>query len=154
MKTRVIGLGNALRRDDGVGIHVARALAAGPQHESTDVDVVEAGTCGFALVELMHDWDRVVLVDAADFPGVEPGTLIWLDPEAYSASGPLWSVHGFDLATALRFGARIGCRMPREVHVLAVQVADASTFDEALTPTLAATVPRAVEAILDILTKA
>jgi hydrogenase maturation protease len=85
---------------------------------------------------------------------VDPGTLVWLDPEAYSASGPLWSVHGFDLPTALRFGARIGCRMPREVHVLAVQVADASTFDDALTPTLAATVPRAVDAILDLLAKA
>jgi len=147
MRTRVIGLGNTLRRDDGVGIHVARALAAG----TAGLDVVEAGTCGFALVELMHGWDRVVLVDAADLPGVAPGSLTWLDPEAYGASGPLWSVHGFDLPTALRFGTRIGCRMPREVHVLAVQVADASTFDEALTPVVAATVPRAVDAILDLL---
>ena len=72
MHTRVIGIGNPLRGDDGIGPAVAEML----KHERlpNTVEVIDGGEAGLGLVGLMEDAARVVLVDAAKM-GIEPGAL-------------------------------------------------------------------------------
>ena len=69
--TLVIGLGNLLRGDDGVGVRLAQMLAK--QTLPNDVEVVDGGTQGLGLVPLLEGRQRVILVDAADI-GQTPGT--------------------------------------------------------------------------------
>ena len=150
MHTRVLGLGNTILRDDGVGVVVAREVAAwlAQRKRPRSVEVVEAEMAGFALLELLAGCERVIIVDAVDLPGVAAGELIEIDPEGLRTSPRLRSVHEMDLPTALALGRQLGHPMPSDVQVLGIQAADMRTFGEELTPAVAAAVPAAVAAVI------
>ena len=65
-RTLVIGVGNTLRGDDGVGVHVARELARRPLPEG--VEALDGGTQGLDLIFRLEEADRVILIDAAKSP--------------------------------------------------------------------------------------
>jgi hydrogenase maturation protease len=62
-QTLVLGLGNVLMADEGVGVHVVRALEA--IGLPADVECLDGGTGGFILLEPMQDADHIVMIDAA-----------------------------------------------------------------------------------------
>lgn len=70
-KITLIGLGNLLMRDEGVGVQAVRALEA--RYEiPPGLEIVDGGTCGLDLLPFIEDRDRVLFVDAVNF-GKEPG---------------------------------------------------------------------------------
>jgi hydrogenase maturation protease len=153
MRTRLIGLGNTILTDDGVGIYVARAVRQrlSERPDAPEVDVVEAETAGFALLELLQGWERVIVVDALQLDGLQPGEIVRIDPGDLRTSLRLRSIHEIDLPTALALGRELGHPMPDEVLIVAVQAADLRTFGEELTAPVAAALPLAVEEILRLL---
>jgi hydrogenase maturation protease len=79
----VLGIGNILMEDEGLGVHAVRALRA---HElPPSVAVVDGGTLGIELLPIVGDADALVLIDAARFGG-EPGELRAFRGEALSAT--------------------------------------------------------------------
>jgi hydrogenase maturation protease len=135
MKVRIIGLGNSILTDDGVGIYtareVARRLSAAGLRDS--VDIVESEVAGFALMELMAGWDRVILIDSIQFEGLESGTVIRIAPEDLHTSLRLRSVHDIDLPTALELARRMGIAMPSDLMIFGIQAEDWLTLGESLT---------------------
>lgn len=148
-RTLVIGLGNSILTDDGVGIAAARALRARLAHAlGDDLAVVETEVGGFGLIETMAGWERVYLIDAVAFDGVPAGTLLRIDPGDLRTSLRIRSVHEIDLPTALELGRRLGLAMPRSLAIIAVQAQDCLTLGERLTPAVAAGCENAVEMVL------
>jgi hydrogenase maturation protease len=135
MKTRVIGLGNTLLTDDGVGIYVARGVARRLEESgwAGAADVVESEVAGFALLELMNGWERVILVDSIQFGGVNPGVVVRMDPQDLHTSLRIRSVHEIDLPTVLELGRRLGFDMPRHLSIYGIQAEDTLTLGERLT---------------------
>ncbi len=135
MKVRIIGLGNSILTDDGVGIYtareVARRLSAAGLRDR--VDIVESEVAGFALMELMAGWDRIILIDSVQFEGLESGTVIRIAPEDLHTSLRLRSVHDIDLPTALELARRMGIAMPRDLMIFGIQAEDWLTLGESLT---------------------
>lgn len=150
MKTRIIGLGSTILSDDGVGIYTVREVARRLAEAGNGArpDIVESEVAGFAIMELMAGWERVILVDSIQFDGLEAGTVLRMDPEDLRTSLRLRSVHEIDLPTALRLGERLGLAMPREVKIFAIQAEDARTFSESLSPAAALGMQKAVDLIL------
>lgn len=144
----ILGLGNAILCDDGVGIKVARHIAE--NHASTDVVVKEAEVAGFALLDLLEGFDRAVVVDAVRLPDAAPGEIAVFDLDALTPSLHLVSGHQIDLPTALEMGRQLGRSMPASVHVVGVQVEDDRTFDERCTPAVEATISAAADVALRI----
>jgi hydrogenase maturation protease len=138
----VLCLGNALRRDDAVALHVARALAADPPPGAA---VLESGKAGLYLLDDMDGYDRVVVVDAVQTGAHPPGTVHALPLEALHApAGP--SPHAIGLPSALALARAAGAPVPSRVELVLVEVAEMATIEEGLTPAVAAAVPRAVAA--------
>jgi len=150
--TRLIGLGNTILSDDGVGVYLARAVKQRLGAAST-VDVVESEVGGFDLMELMRDWERVLLVDAVQLAGLAPGELVRLELDGPRGSLRLASIHDVDLPTGLELGRRLGYAMPDEVELYGVQGVDLFTVGEELTPALAAALPRLTEELLAALAR-
>ncbi len=150
MKTRIIGLGNTLLTDDGVGVYVARQISRRlSENGLRDVaDVVETEVAGFALMELIAGWERVILVDSIQFDGVAPGTVVRLEPQDLHTSLRIRSVHEIDLPTVLELGHKLGLDIPRHVTVFGIQAEDACTFGEHLTVSCAAGAAAAVDRVL------
>lgn len=102
--TLILGLGNILLRDEGVGVHVIRALemvALG-----ADVELFDGATAGMDLLDVLSDRERVVVVDAID-AHVEPGTILRLRPEQL-LSGRGLSLHEAGLIDALIAARQMG----------------------------------------------
>jgi hydrogenase maturation protease len=117
MKTAVIGIGNPLRGDDGVGVEVIRRLREGGPIEA---DLIDGGTDGLSLVERMRDYERVIIVDAVD-AGKRPGEVFAFAPEEASIliRKDALSTHGLGLAEALALAQAIS--IPTRIRLVAVQ---------------------------------
>ncbi len=120
MKTSLIGLGNILMQDEGVGVHAVKAVqerfAVPPE-----LDIVDGGTAGLDLLPFLEDRDRVLLVDAVDF-GKEPGFIGELENEAIPAlfGKNKASLHHVGLAEVLAT-ARLLDILPREICLIGIQ---------------------------------
>ncbi len=150
MKTLVLGLGNPLVSDDSVGLRVAGALRA-RLADRDDVEVDEDYWGGLRLMERLIGYDRAVVVDAI-VTGAAAGTIHRLTPAAMPTQRSA-SAHDVNLTTALAFGREAGASLPgdEEIHLVAIEAADVINFSEQCTPEVEAAIPRAVEAVVDIL---
>jgi hydrogenase maturation protease len=135
MNTRIIGLGNSILTDDGVGIYAAREisrrLAEAGLHNG--VDILETEVAGFDLMEMMAGWKQVILIDSIQFDGLKPGTVVRIEPDDLRTSIRIRSVHQIDLPTILELGHRMGLEMPAKLIIFGIQAEDPFTFGESLT---------------------
>ena len=142
--TLVIGLGNPLRGDDGIGVRVVQSLAE--QRLPDSVEVVDGGTQGLELVNVMEGWSRVILVDAAHV-GKMPGQFVRFgldEVELLDGEEPL-SVHAAGLRDALLLAKALGV-LPDEVVVFGVQPATLE-WRNGLSPEVEATLPSLIAAV-------
>jgi hydrogenase maturation protease len=144
VKTLVLGLGNTILRDDGVGIYVARSLAECLRGAA---DVREAEVAGLDLIEILKGYDRAFIVDAIQLDGEEPGSVFRMTPGDIRITPRLASFHDIDLVTALELGRRLEFRMPREVVIFGVQAEDALTLGEGCTERVSGVIPALVREI-------
>ncbi len=146
MKIKVIGLGNPLRGDDGLGVAAIQRLAE-KGHLPGGVELIDGGLCGLGLLELIDGADAVVLVDAVhtDAPS---GTIIraTADQIQHAESAP-GSVHDFRVGEALRLAAALGTPLPP--ITLIGMVPDNISPGENLSPVVEANLARLVDAIRD-----
>ncbi len=136
----IIGIGNPYRRDDGVGIVVARRLAA-ERLDSTRV--IEQSGEGTALMEAWQGAEHVIVVDAVQ-SGAAPGTIHRLDARARPMPSRFfhYSTHAFSLAEAIEL-ARALDQLPRRLIVYGVEGTDFSA-GEGLSPEVAPAVDEVV----------
>jgi hydrogenase maturation protease len=146
-KTLILGLGNPILSDDGIGIHVVRALKAGPL--PAGVHCAEASVGGFRLLSSISDYERVILVDAILTPEGRAGDIYRLHPSDLKTSRHVGSTHDLSLPGALSLGRRLGMTLPEDpaITIVAVQVEDVLTLGEECTPAVAGAIPRVVEAV-------
>lgn len=149
MKTRVICFGNPVLRDDGVGIHVAKALREVLDEEVGELDVVESAVAGYALLDLMQDWERVILVEAVKLEDHQPGDVIQLDPLDDKLYLRLCSPREGNINLVMEAGKKLGYAMPEEIVLFGVQGEDLCTFGDELTPKVAAAVSQVVDKVLE-----
>ena len=151
VKTVIVGLGNPLLSDDGVGIRVARLLA-GELAGRHDTTVLELGIGGLRLMEALQGYQRAILIDALVGGEAAAGTIQVFAPGPGMTARHLPSSHDLDLETALAMGSLLGMSLPEEISIWGVTAQDVATFGEDLSPAVAAAVPRVAAAICRQLT--
>lgn len=153
MKTLIIGLGNPILTDDGVGVKVAYEIEkALPPYTRYTIHVTEASVGGLRLMEMMVGYDKTIIIDAlVSQDGEQPGSvrrLTLADLRAVSPTQHSASAHDTTLITALDSGRAIGLHLPQEVVIYAITVANVLDFSEEMTPSVAAVMPQVVTAVL------
>jgi hydrogenase maturation protease len=144
LKTLVIGVGNLLRCDDGVGIHVVDRL----NEVASYIDTLDVALGSVEILEAMKGRDHVFIVDAIQAGG-EPGTIYRVNLSKGEEPPRVTHSHGVDLLTTLRLGDSLFLgQMPREIVLLAVEAEDVTTLSESCTSKVQAAIEKAVEIIL------
>ncbi len=172
--TLILGLGNPLQGDDGVGCRVveelfvvrdeaqfaesrpARAKTAlrkercVPDYERMpdDVEVMDGGTPGVGLLNFFEGRTRVIIIDAAEM-GVAPGEYRRFTPQEVTLTGSRdrFSLHRSGVADALALARELKMQLP-EIIFFGVQPASVEWNDQ-LSPQVQAALPRVIEAILN-----
>ena len=147
MKTLVLGIGNDILGDDGVGIHVARAVARKISAKETRVE--ETGAAGLSLLELIKGHERLIIADAILTDNTEVGKIHRLTLKDLAKTNNSITPHDAALATTLEIGNSLfPGEMPREVVVYGVQTSNVEQFSGRMTPAVKAAVPEVVRLIL------
>jgi hydrogenase maturation protease len=149
MKTLVLGLGNPILTDDGVGIQVVKEAAI--RCQACDVTFAQASLGGLRLLDALTGYDRVILVDAILTVDGKPGDIYRLGPGDVQASLHSDSTHDMSLPCALALGRKLGIKLPEDdaFTIIAVEAQDVLNFGETPTLAVAAALPAAVEMVLD-----
>ncbi len=146
MKTLILGMGNPILSDDGIGIHVARALEGRVNQQG--VTVTETSTGGLNLLDLLVNFDRAIIIDAIQTVGGKVGQVYRLEPEVFNTTRHASTPHDVNFATALELGNRLGLALPSQIDIFAIEVADTSRFSEECTPKVKEAIPLCVEMIV------
>ena len=152
MKTIILGVGNPILRDDGVGIHVVQELK---QHiNDPNVIIDEALTGGMNLVDLILGYDKAILIDAVKTKNAQTGEVKRISLSDFSSAHSC-NPHDVSLLEALQMAEKLGeDRIPREIIVIGILMNEMPCeFGERLSEKVAAAVPKAVEMILSELKK-
>lgn len=145
-KTLILGVGNLLLKDEGVGIHVVRALEK--ETLPPGVSLLDGGTGGLHLIGWLTGYDRIILVDATldDHP---PGTVRLIRPRFATDYPPLMSAHEIGLRDMIE--AMLLCGDLPDVHLIVVSAADLHEVDMRLSPAVEAAVPEVIRLIRSLL---
>ena len=148
----VLGIGNRLFGDDGVGIHVVQALQSGGL--PADVECIDGGTLSFTLAEVLQCAQQLIVVDATELQA-PPGTVRVFDDarmDEFVRSGPCSSVHEVGLAELLDM-ARLLDRLPPRRALVGIQPGETG-WAESPSPAVASAIPEACRAVQQLLAPA
>jgi len=146
----VLGLGNPLRRDDGIGPRVIQELQQRDLPEG--IEVIDGGTGGLDILRVIEGWENVLVVDAANVDGgrgeIAPGEFVRFTPDEarLGASPEGFSLHHAGLAEALALARALERPLP-SIVVFGVQPSDVG-WGEGLTPEVEQSLPALCEAVL------
>ena len=148
--TLVLGLGNPILGDDGIGWQVVAALRQMDLPPGVETDCLAVG--GLRLMERLVGSDEAILVDAVSTGTAAPGSVmvVPLDDLPPRAAGHVDSSHDASLPAALAAARALGADVPETVLVVGVEIAPTGAFSEELTPAVAASVAHAAARVRDL----
>lgn len=150
-ETLILGVGNSMRRDDGIGPEVIRLLTErrakknGRYGLTADTDLIDGGTDGLGLIEYLKDYKKVIIVDAVDMK-LHPGTVKIFTPKeaVISINKDSLSTHGFGIAELIKLAEELDINP--ELVIVGVQPGDIS-FGENLSKVVESEVKGLIEII-------
>jgi hydrogenase maturation protease len=144
-KIIVLGIGNLLLSDEGVGVHVANELVKLPL--PPEASVIEGGTDGFRLLNVITEADRLIVIDAVRGGG-DPGSIYRFDIDEIDTvpSGFKTSVHQIGILEVIDLSGLIG----KTPHTTVIGVEPKSLeMSMELSPEIREKVPRIIELVLE-----
>ncbi|MBP1661966.1 MAG: Hydrogenase maturation protease [Thermoplasmatales archaeon] len=147
MKTIVLGVGNPILQDDGVGLHVIEALRE--RLTNPKVTLETAMTGGMNLLDLIRGYEKVILIDAVKQLGSHPGEVKRFKltdlPTVHSCNP-----HDVSLSEALQLAEQLKePQLPSSIILIGITVDNTYEFGEHLSSTVASAVPKAVNLVLE-----
>jgi hydrogenase maturation protease len=152
MKTIIIGLGNPILGDDGVGWKVAEEIKQRlPADSCVDLECLSVG--GISLMERLIGYDRAIIVDSFIADAEDVGSILIhkLDELPNYSAFHITSVHDTSLQNAIQLGKEMGAYLPEEVIVIGIAIQRIHDFGENISPQVAETVPQAAHITLNFI---
>ena len=146
-KTIVLGVGNPILSDDGVGIHVVEELKK-KNFDIPGVTVDSAFTGGMNLLDMIVDHDRAIIVDAVKMKGKKSGE-VGVYPLGEMSAFHTCNPHDVSLPQAVEMAKRLGDkRIPEDIKIVGINLGELpNEFSECLSPEIASSIPKAVKTV-------
>lgn len=147
METLILGVGNLLLQDEGVGIHVIQALENEtlPPH----VHLMDGGTGGFHLISWLEKYDRIIMIDATLDTNI-PGTIRIIRPQYASDFPQLMSAHEIGIKDMIEVMQLSSGKLP-DIQLIVISVVDISSVGMELSPPVEAAIPEVIQRIKTII---
>jgi hydrogenase maturation protease len=151
VKTLVIGLGNPILGDDGIGWKIASELQQINIPPDVTIDCLAIG--GFSLMEALIGYDRAIIIDAIVTHQTPIGSVnsYTLEELPNRFCGHMCSAHDTSLQEALEIGRSLDAHLPSNISVVTVEAERVYDFSTDLTPPMLAAIPQAIGIILHLL---
>jgi len=144
----ILGIGNYLMGDEGVGVHTARRLQA--MNLLPDIEVVDGGTGGFYLLQYFEDHDAVILIDAT-LDDNEPGTIRLIEPKFAKDFPRAMSTHDIGLRDMVN-ALQLMDKMPH-IYLFVVSIESIQQQGIELTPSIERAMPVLLQKVTELAQK-
>ncbi len=156
MKTLVLGLGNELYGDDGVGIAVIQKLKSDPKLKEEfsrymkNVDIEECSLTGLKLLDVVIGYDRLIIIDTIKKSDPITGKVYTLKhSDLRYIPGP--SPHYVSIPQAVDIGRKLGLKVPSKIDIIAVEAKNLYNMGEGLTPEMTKAIPEIIQKLKELL---
>lgn len=146
-KLVVIGLGNPILSDDGIGPRVVNDLQRLLASPRIDYRTCSAG--GLEMLDLLQGYGSAVIIDGIRTRKGVPGTVHQFDLHELPGTRHIANLHAVGLPTAIAMAEHLGLPLPRPIRVVAIEIVEDLVASERFTPALAARYPSIVAEIGD-----
>jgi len=130
MKILLLGIGNVLFGDEGIGVHFVNYIGRKYRFDTPhQIDIVDGGTLAQRLIPIIVEYDRLIIVDTINAPGVEAGELYFFDFDAIPGDVD-WqgSAHEVEMLQTLRMMDLVGDRPPTMIMGVVPTVIELTEF--------------------------
>ena len=145
-QTLVLGIGNLLMGDEGVGVHSVAKLNSA--RVPPNVRILDGGTGGFHLLSLFEEHDPIIIIDAT-MDGKEPGTVTLTEPRFATDFPKTLTAHDIGLRDLIE-SAALTRELPK-LYLVAVSIREIRSMVTDLTPEVERALPKVVETVQAIL---
>ncbi|MFQ6069426.1 MAG: hydrogenase maturation protease [Candidatus Aminicenantales bacterium] len=155
MRTLVLGLGNELYGDDGIGIHVIRKLREGLKQQkpccwTENIELEECSLSGLSLLDVIVGYERLIIIDTIKRENPETGKIHFLEEnDLRHVPGP--SPHYVSIPQAIKIGRECGLKVPSEIRIVAVEAKNIYNLGEGLSEEMENALPEIAARVIDML---
>jgi hydrogenase maturation protease len=132
MRTLILGMGNPILTDDGIGLVMAESLRS----KLAGADVAANAMIGLELLDQVTGYDRIFIIDAMTSTGGSVGDMKIISEEGCFGSLHLFSSHGLNIFDLMKLGRECGLHIPELSAVYGIEIGDETAFGSDLTPAL------------------
>ncbi|MGB9497342.1 MAG: hypothetical protein C4B57_08045 [Deltaproteobacteria bacterium] len=154
-RTLLLGIGNTIRGDDGVGIFTARALKK--EIHYTNIHIMGTQEICINLLDIIADYEKVIIIDSIRTGHKEPGyiyrfaslesNLMGFAKDRFGTFIEPYSSHQIGLATIINMANNFYIHMPKDITIFAIEIENGDFFSDTLTPKIRASIPELVNII-------
>jgi hydrogenase maturation protease len=154
MKTLILGLGNELYGDDGVGLEVIRQMESHPHlkklRQKHPISLEASNLTGLKLLDIIAGYDVLIIIDTIKTSQPATGKIRLLEgSDLRHIPGP--SPHYVSIPQMIDLGQQIGLKMPQIIKIIAVEAKNIYYLGEGLSPEMKASVPRIIQTLTQVL---
>ena len=133
-KTLVLGIGNDILTDDGIGPKIVNDLKTLERSPELIFETTTLG--GLEILEIIKDYKKVIIIDAIRTIDGKPGEIFFFTPDDFKETLHLSNLHDINFLTALELGEKLGIPMPEEIHIIAIEIVEDQVFGTSFTPVI------------------
>jgi len=143
----ILGIGNDILTDDGIGPKIVTELKNDIHKDH--VSFMTAATGGLDILELIKDYNRVIIIDAIKTKDGIPGTIYYLTPSNFKETLHISSFHDVSFLTALKVAERLDIPIPEQIDIIAIEIIEDLTFSTEFSQPIADKYEEIYRAILE-----
>jgi len=133
-KTLILGIGNTLLSDDGIGSRLTEDLT-----ELLDPELFDFTTtliCSMETLHLIRDYEKLIILDGQRTRNGKPGEISIYNSQTYSGTLHLDNFHDVAFRDLIFLGKKLEMNLPEEIHIIAFEIKEDQIFNNELSPTL------------------
>lgn len=144
-KTLVLGIGNTIRGDDGVGIEIVRELAE--LIDPKTAEIKKTSEAGFGLLDLVLGYKRLIIVDSIHTRNGKEGDICRFTLEDLKSSLHPQFSHNTGILQILAYGESMRLMVPEEIVVYTIEIEEINLYREGLNHKVKNTISKAVKLV-------
>ena len=150
-KTLILGLGNEILSDDGIGPRLVKDLTGMLEDSGLQFETACCG--GLEIMEILRDFDRAIFIDAVRTRNNEPGTVYYFKHSDFMETSNLSNLHDVNFLTALKLGETLKLDITSDLHIIAIEIIEDLDFSEELTPVMNKMYPEILAKVHDLISQ-
>jgi hydrogenase maturation protease len=147
--TLILGLGNDILTDDGIGPRLVSDLAQMNNNSNLKYDTACCG--GLEIMEYIKGFKKVIFIDAIRTPKGKPGDVYYFIPSDFRETLHLSNLHDISFLTALKLANTLNLGLTDDLHIIAVEIIEDMEFGDEFTTPLKEKYPMILQEVFDFI---